>query len=248
LVAKQGDERAHHFAHEVDPGIACSSHIALETALHKLAKQAIATHKTLMLPAVVATHGDRSREVSAARELLAEDVRIEEVLAGRRPDIIFIAGDVRLVVEVAVSNFASRTKQDVFRQADIPAIEIDLSDARELPPEELDEAILRSAPRRWLHNAEQEAAEALLRAEAEEAARSLRSASHVAPRNSEAPLSEQAAKLRQAAFEKLGEAEGEAWFKATIDGIGRDPDDIDFSGARAMLVNAVRNRRKPLSR
>lgn len=213
LIARKGDVRVHHFAHAADPGAACSPAAALETALHRFAKSVIAERMTIWLPAIVASHGDRSRLVALPKELRLDAVRTEEMIEGRRPDIMLFVGDRPLAIEIAVTNFASRGKRSFFRDHAIAAIEIDLSrEPRDGAPEELEAAILRTAPRRWLHNEKLDKALAELRAETADAERR----DEARRRERAATPSQKLTTLRQSAIERLGEEEGVPWLEATL--------------------------------
>jgi hypothetical protein len=169
LVARRGGVRIAHFAHAVDR--ACAS--AHETMLHKLAKQLISDGTALTLPEVVAVHDGRHRLVRPAVTIRPEDTALEPNLDGLRPDILITVAGRPLLFEVAVTHFCGPEKVDLIQERHLAAIEIDLSQvARDAPPEALEHAILRSAPRRWLWNRLAEAAEAVMRAEAVQRARS----------------------------------------------------------------------------
>jgi Competence protein CoiA-like family len=169
LVARQGDVRIAHFAHATDR--ACA--VAHETTLHRLAKQLIADGTALVLPEVAAEYGGRRRLVRPAVTIRPEGTALEPGLDGLRPDILVTVAGRPLLVEVAVTHFCSPEKLALIRGRHLAAIEIDLSRvAREAPPDALEHAILRSAPRQWLWNRLAEAAEAAMRAEAMRRARS----------------------------------------------------------------------------
>ena len=173
LVARRGGMRIAHFAHAVDR--ACAS--AHETMLHKLAKQLISDGAALTLPEVVADHDGRHRLVRPAVTIRPEGAALEPNLDGLRPDILITVAGRPLLIEVAVTHFCGPEKVDLIQGRRLAAVEIDLSQvARDTAPEALEHAILRSAPRRWLWNRLAEAAEAVMRAEAVQRARSQKEA------------------------------------------------------------------------
>jgi hypothetical protein len=163
LVARRGGRRAAHFAHAT--GRACAS--AHETVLHRLAKQLIADGAPLALPEVVAEHAGARRVVRPAATVRADAATLEPGLDGLRPDVVAVVAGRPLLVEVAVTHFCGPEKAALIRERRLAAVEIDLSRlARDAPPEALERALLRAAPRRWLWNRHAEAAEAAMRAEA----------------------------------------------------------------------------------
>lgn len=167
LVARKGQQLEHHFAHH--SSAACVT--ALESALHKLAKQVIADHRRVGLPAVEAVVGDERRLVYPEMIFDGIDVTLEEGMDGLRPDIVARKADRELLVEVAVTHFCDDQKIALIRERELATIEIDLRGLRlDLPAADVEAAILVSARRRWLYNRRQEEAEAELILEREERA------------------------------------------------------------------------------
>ena len=167
LVARKGQQLEHHFAHH--SLAACAT--ALESALHKLAKQVIADHRRVGLPAVEAVVGDEHRLVYPEMILDGIDVTLEEGMDGLRPDIVARKADRELLIEVAVTHFCDDRKIALIRERELATIEIDLRGVcLDLPAVDVEAAILVSAPRRWLYNRLVEEAEAELILEREERA------------------------------------------------------------------------------
>ena len=121
---------------------------AYETALHLYAKQLIEQRNELTLPPVVAGSGKILRKESQTRfDSVLLEKRFHEIV----PDITAIKRDRRLLVEIAVTHFCEARKLKVLAQRQLAAVEIDLSGYRfSLDPELLDDAILSSAPRKWV--------------------------------------------------------------------------------------------------
>ena len=168
LVAYKGKRKQHHFGHRGN-GV-CAG--ALETALHKFAKQVLSEKNTLMLPLLVARYGETEDVLKRPGEFRYDSVCVEPTKPNMRPDIIVRRGEAALLVEVAVTHPCEEAKLALIRERRLPAIEIDLSKvARGATEEEHTEAILWSAPRHWLFNKHIEQAEnEFQRAEAERAA------------------------------------------------------------------------------
>jgi hypothetical protein len=198
LVANKGQIKAHHFAHYSDR--ACVS--AYETMLHLLAKQVIADRKHVMLPRVVAEYKGLTEIVH--REMLfgLDEVIAEQNLGGMRPDIIGRprAGDVTkdLIIEVAVSHFCEPEKRALIRERKMATIEIDLSKvSRNASREEMEQAIITTAPRTWLYNGLQESATERLRTEFERRADAAREDERRKGQQQQAKLETQAAGLAE---------------------------------------------------
>ena len=150
LVARtKADKVVPHFAHY---GPACGG--APETALHKLAKQIVADRLTLVVPKRVAIHGVVEKALPGATDIRLESARIEyNDPDGIVPDLYVTVKGHELFVEVAVPHPCDEEKIRRIREHGIAAIEIDLSKIpRDASPEIIADAVLRTAPRRWLFN------------------------------------------------------------------------------------------------
>ncbi|MCO6414624.1 MbcA/ParS/Xre antitoxin family protein [Siccirubricoccus sp. KC 17139] len=194
----------HHFAHQADPENSCSASVAFETALHRLAKQVISERRRLTLPEVRASHFGRERLIAAGTELHFDTVEEEVWMGAIRPDIIATAGGKRLLVEVAVTHPCDENKIALLRSRDLAAVEIDLSDVpRDGSLEMLENAILHSAPRAWLHNTKLAAAQAELTALYEE---EVRKAEEQRERKFAAAAAKLAAAYRSADLQRFDES------------------------------------------
>ncbi|WP_437567693.1 hypothetical protein [Sorangium sp. So ce542] len=168
LVANKGTKKAHHFAHHSIRD--CVE--AYETMLHLLAKQVIAERKLVMLPAVQAEYNGLHAAVHPVKEFRPDEVALEVWLEGMRPDVvarITRRGQIKeLLIEIAVTHFCESEKTGLIRARRMAGIEINLSRVpRNVSREEMEDAIISSAPRRWLFNSVQEQKEEQLRAEFE---------------------------------------------------------------------------------
>ncbi len=144
MVAKQGAEREHHFAHASNKADCAASY---ETLLHRFAKRVIQEKGGLAVPPF--------QGHSAARwlqfERVDEEVRLD---AGRvRPDIVGYSGGEPVVIEVAYSSFADSEKIAKLEALNLRAVEIDLHDfpAEGFDADDAKEAILDDiARKKWL--------------------------------------------------------------------------------------------------
>jgi hypothetical protein len=148
--------RLHHFAHAA--GEACAG--AAETALHKLANQIIEDRLALTLPARFAEYaGKRIVLMDAAARSFDTAKREFRGFRTIVPDLLLTRLGSPLVIEIAVTHRCKPEKIEDFRRRRIPAVEIDLSgmdrDAVELV---VAEAVMHSAPRRWLFHPDIDAA------------------------------------------------------------------------------------------
>jgi competence protein CoiA-like protein len=151
MVAKKGPIQAHHFAHYSDRNdSSCTS--AGETALHKYAKKILDQRLEIGLPEMVVS-GDGDREVVVQATKLKFDRAVLEVRDGSIvPDVVLELRDRRLIIEFRVTHACDDVKIARIRAMNVGAIEIDLSQYRDRPLDEIRDDILHTAPRAWLHN------------------------------------------------------------------------------------------------
>lgn len=144
LIARQGDVRAWHFAHV--SGAECVS--APETALHKFAKQWLASQDGFVIPAVVGCCGRKCVKLSRSRFSVVGQAFVEKSFGIVVPDVYveFLDGS-RLFLEVLVTHAVDCEKREKLSGIGIPTLELDLSDVdRDIPPDDL-VPILRDALR-----------------------------------------------------------------------------------------------------
>ncbi|MBZ9851359.1 hypothetical protein LB565_25550 [Mesorhizobium sp. CA14] len=149
LVAKTL-ARTPHFAHHHRD--ACGG--GPETSLHKLAKQIIKDQLILFVPKRIASHGDVERLLPGREKIELESATLEfrdpEQIV---PDLYVTIKGRKLFVEIAVTHPCDDEKIRRIRQHGIAAIEIDLLQLpRDARPEVVADAVIRSAPRKWLFN------------------------------------------------------------------------------------------------
>lgn len=121
-----------------------------ETAIHLYAKQLIERHAKLTLPAVKAASG---KVLRVGQEIAFDSVLVEQRFHEIIPDITAIKKERRLLVEIAVTHPCELRKLQVLAQREVAAVEIDLSAHRlSTKPQALDDAILQTAPRKWVYH------------------------------------------------------------------------------------------------
>lgn len=123
LIARIGDERAHHFAHQNSGDAICK--FALETELHIRAKHLIEERLQVALPLHVSKY-DRS-----AFELFSiTDVKVEKFHLGKKPDLIVSIDGAQYLIEIAVTHFVEDEKIKHYRQHHLSAAEFNLAGLR----------------------------------------------------------------------------------------------------------------------
>ena len=152
-----------HFAHvpltksEREAGIAPNCEHGGMTALHAYAEQLLNRNKSLVLAPVMATVGMRRRQLWPAREYRFDAARLEAMDGETIPDVILEKSGHRMHVEIFVTHRCGPEKRAKIARADMSALEIDLSQLpRDSSMDSVDEAILKTAPREWIHNRQAE--------------------------------------------------------------------------------------------
>jgi hypothetical protein len=148
LTLRNPINKRRHFAHR--PDSVCTG----ETALHRYAKELLVTAKTLTLPALVLTEGRVRQPVFAAGTYSFEAVLPEHKIGTFQPDALVRYLDFDLAVEFLVHHAVDDEKRAKVSAHDISMVEIDLSGlkAGQMNGTELDDAILHSSPRQWIHH------------------------------------------------------------------------------------------------
>lgn len=158
LIAKKGEKRIWHFAHE---GAACEN--GAETAIHRMAKQILAEQRTVALPAVdvLVSEVDAYGQVQKVSNRIApptvvqyQDVRLEASKDNRRPDAVGGGGSATQehFIEVFVRHAVDDVKAAEFQAQDAICFEICLNDVSDsLTVDELRRAVTESPERiRWI--------------------------------------------------------------------------------------------------
>jgi hypothetical protein len=168
LVARKGASRQHHFAHYRESD--CAG--AVESLLHRLAKELLSNTKSLALPAYMFRAKSRPRfgrpTVSIEREILAASrvsigsVAVEQLLGPIVPDLLLRSVEGDLILEIAVSHRVDKAKLRHIRRMNIPAIELSLmaEDVLLSRAELLKRLIEDTSIKSWLFHPAQRPAEA----------------------------------------------------------------------------------------
>jgi hypothetical protein len=149
VIAVQGDHLAHHFRHVAETECATG----FETMAHMLAKQIIAEAKRLRLPSLSVKIDDD--EPLCVDEQMADlaDVVIEPWKRGLRPDAVASWQDLEIGIEIFVTNECDEDKIARYKQRNLAALEIDLSQFKDvLDPTHFEYAVIEGARRKWLYH------------------------------------------------------------------------------------------------
>ena len=163
VVAKQGTEKAWHFAHASASD--CTN--AYEKSVHELAKQLLRERKLLLVPAFTVAQSayDAFGTPISAEELVFDSklVSLDTCVAGKivgevAPDLVGALGDREILIEITVFHRLMPDKRERLLQAGIAVIEIDLGvfkniqASRELLEQELFD---NAQNRRWIYHPRQ---------------------------------------------------------------------------------------------
>lgn len=162
LIAAKGSKNQHHFKHATF--IECEG--GLESAIHLAAKQIIMERKQIRLPEYIITkevldskgkiHPERKTIVEKGKVISFDSVREEQEIREMRADILAIARNHTLIIEIFYRHKVDDLKIEKIKEANISTIEIDLSD---LTPDDVKDweafwSCINDPNRvQWLHNA-----------------------------------------------------------------------------------------------
>ena len=166
LIARtKDDHQVPHFAHHNRE--ACGG--GPETVLHLLAKEAFLANPNMLLPGRSALDERKQVVTKPGQKVATEFLRLEYADPKTIiPDLYVRALGYDLFVEVAVTHFCDEAKIQRLREHRIPAVEVDLARLpRDSTREAIADAVLRTAPRRWLYHPGIDAAQAQRRADEE---------------------------------------------------------------------------------
>jgi hypothetical protein len=154
LTLRRPVNKRQHFAHR--PDSLCTG----ETALHRYAKELLAAARTLTLPALVLEEERVRQVVFTAGTYTFDEVFPEFRIGTFQPDALVRYQGFELAVEFLVNHAVDDEKCEKVRDHDISMVEINLSGLRagQMDADELDAAILHSAPRKWIHHRKSAAA------------------------------------------------------------------------------------------
>lgn len=155
LVARKGDIRlrAHSFAHMPDESPDCMS--SGESLLHQIAKDIIAHHGRVRLPATsVVDHHGKHHQTTPQRTVDLREIHLEQPEGQIVPDIVAVLADGRRIfIEIANTHPCPPEKLEKLSAMDVDVLEINVSQYRDRALDALDDIIIDLAPRRMIQSA-----------------------------------------------------------------------------------------------
>ncbi len=150
LIARQGERSVHHFAHAAETP-SCQG--AVESALHKMAKQIVADARIIRLPPAFVDINGESERIMWPQTWAYDQAACEQTVHGLRPDVV-VSNQFRTVaVEIFVAHRAEQPKINQLAKIGLDAIEIGLPGIPwDIAVPDLEVEVLRRAPRYWLFN------------------------------------------------------------------------------------------------
>ena len=150
LVAKKGQVRRHHFAHDSKAECAWG----VETTLHRAAKEVLQSASELWIPAITLKLANKTARLRNAGYVPLDRVRLETRSEGFVPDVIAESRGTALIVEIKVTHGVDEAKLAKIRAGGVSALEIDLSRTpKQATLAELTPLIVdRNENKRWLHS------------------------------------------------------------------------------------------------
>jgi hypothetical protein len=154
LIAKQGKEKAHHFAHYeiADCGY------GLQTALHIKAKEILEKYKIFKIPPLTAKYKDITKQITKERTVKFDSVKLETRQGEIIPDVIGVLKGHKIFIEIFVTHKVDDKKKDYIRnEKNISCIEINLSNlyknGKNIEQQDLKEKIINNIEnKKWIHN------------------------------------------------------------------------------------------------
>lgn len=146
LIARQGDEKVWHFAHENEE---CSG--AVEAAVHMIALQHLLGVKSITIPEFVFLLPGKDW-VEPVRRVNVRSAKSITLIEGARDDVELNCAGQRLLVHLAVGQESDDQKRVLLRERGLSAITIDLSPFLLAPTSFNVEESVSGKHTSWLHN------------------------------------------------------------------------------------------------
>ncbi len=159
LVAKKGNVKVPHFAHQSTE----TCEYGYETSLHMAAKEILLRAKTMILPEAVYKFKGmwKTKQISPEREIRIDRVELESKTGDVIPDVIVYSGDEKIFVEIFVTHKVDEDKLKKIQGLNVSTLEMDLSKQRDvLAIEELEERLIGNNKNKyWVYHSEIDAYE-----------------------------------------------------------------------------------------
>ena len=153
LIARKGNGgKAPHFAHEQDSPCSHPEYI-MQTNIHAMAEQIFLEEKEIELPSLSSQAGNYIAYFFQGGKWQIEEVELEKKISDFIPDIILKKGNIILLVEIYVTHAVDENKKNKIIEANLPVIEIDLSEFvhQDMTKEELRLHLREITRMNWIH-------------------------------------------------------------------------------------------------
>lgn len=153
LIARKGHGgKTPHFAHQQDSTCTHPEYIK-QSNIHAMAEEIFLEEKEIMLPQCFLEAGNYSARFFDGGKWEIGGVELEKKISDFIPDIILINGEHVLLVEIYVTHAIDEAKRKKIQEADLPVIEINLSDLAHdhLTKDELKSYLHEIARSKWIH-------------------------------------------------------------------------------------------------
>lgn len=153
LIARKGNGgKAPHFAHKQDSPCTHPEYIK-QTNIHAMAEQIFLEEKEIELPSLSSQAGNFIAYFFRGGKWQIEEVELEKKISDFIPDIILKKGNIILLVEIYVTHAIDENKKNKIIEANLPVIEIDLSEFvhEDMTKEELRLHLKEITRMNWIH-------------------------------------------------------------------------------------------------
>ena len=153
LIAKKGNGgKVPHFAHKQDSPCTHPEYIK-QTNIHAMAEQIFLEEKEIELPSLSSQAGNYIAYFFKGGKWQIEEVELEKKISDFIPDIILKKGNIILLVEIYVTHAVDENKKNKIIEANLPVIEIDLSEFvhQDMTKEELRLHLREITRMNWIH-------------------------------------------------------------------------------------------------
>ena len=153
LIARKGNGgKAPHFAYEQDSPCSHPEYI-MQTNIHAMAEQIFLEEKEIELPSLSSQAGNYIAYFFQGGKWQIEEVELEKKISDFIPDIILKKDNIILLVEIYVTHAVDENKKNKIIEANLPVIEIDLSEFvhEDMTKEELRLHLREITRMNWIH-------------------------------------------------------------------------------------------------
>ena len=153
LIARKGHGgKTPHFAHKQDSPCTHPEYIK-QTNIHAMAEQIFLEEKEIELPSLSSQAGNYIAYFFRGGKWQIEEVELEKKISDFIPDIILKKGNDTLLIEIYVTHAVDENKKNKIIEANLPVIEIDLSEFvhDDMTKEDLRLHLRETARMNWIH-------------------------------------------------------------------------------------------------